>query len=114
MYCFCTALADKFNSLDMDDSRTLNSMEFNEEIPTQRIFSLLDSDKDEELTYEELQTNIDSLRMKLYELKRELKTLQGLEVEVEEESQEVAEVTDPYLKKKLMDLYKYIMHPQRE
>ncbi len=108
------AIADKFISLDFDNSDTLNSYEFGLEIPAEHIFSLLDTDKDGELTDEELVRNIGSLQVQLNELLREEKKLQGLEDEVEEEVKQVAEVTDPYLQKKLMDLYKYIINPQKE
>ncbi len=78
----------------------------------------MDSDKDDQLTHDELLRNIDGLRLKLNELKKELTTLQGLEEIVVESEEDVAESTDtsdPVLQKKLMELYKYIMtNPQTE
>ncbi len=78
----------------------------------------MDSDKDDQLTHDELLRSIDGLRLKLNELKKELNTLQGLEEIVVESEESVAESTDtsdPVLQKKLMELYKYIMtNPQTE
>ncbi len=108
-----TAFADKFNSLDLDDTETIDADEFYEEIPTQHIFELLDSDKDDQLTYNELLTNINELRLKLNELQKELKTLQGIEEEVEETEEGMVKTSDPVLQKKLMELYKFIMNPNK-
>ncbi len=73
----------------------------------------MDSDKDDQLTHDELLRNINGLRLTLNELKKELNTLQGLEEIVVESEEDVAETSDPVLQKKLMELYKYIMiNPQ--
>ncbi len=68
-----------FNVSTFYNSKTIDAGEFDEEIPTQHIFTLLDSDKDDQLTHDELLRSIDRLRLKLNKLKKELKTLQGLE-----------------------------------
>ena len=118
LFLSITAFSFKFNSLDLDDTKSIDADEFYKEIPTRRIFNMLDSNKDDQLTHNELLRSIDGLRLKLNELKKELKTLQGLEEIVEESEEDVAESTDtsdPVLQKKLMELYKYIMtNPQTE
>ena len=110
------ALADSFIDLDSNDDNALDLQEFLAKIPKRYIFGLLDTNQDLALTYEEVLWSIDSLKLKINQLGRELKELQlledGLEAEEEPTTENPEESSyDPVLQQKLKELFEYMLHP---
>ena len=116
---FSIALADSFVTLDNNDDDALDLEEFLAKIPKQYIFGLLDTNQDSALTYEEVLWSIDSLKLKINQIERELKELQSMENGLEDNSEEEPTTEnpdeeskyDPVLQQKLKELFEYMLHP---